>query len=186
MPQPPLRRRPLRLRPLAAAAAAAMLVVLAAAACRPTPQEVAADKQEVRKVIEDYAARLSHAYAFTDASGLKQVASQREVASVQRNLGAMAARGQRLATDLKELEIEQLDMSDRNNAYVQTFEVWDIEVMDLGSERVISRDQAQRNRVRYQLKRQDGRWRVLWRQRMEENPPAGKGSAGGSAGGSNP
>jgi hypothetical protein len=53
--------------------------------------------------------------------------------------------------------------------------------MDLGSERVISVDPNQRNRVRYQLKRQDGEWKVLWRQRLGEAAGGGGAAAPGTA-----
>jgi hypothetical protein len=53
--------------------------------------------------------------------------------------------------------------------------VWEIRVMDLGSERMISADRDQRNRVRYQLEKEEGRWRVLWRQRIDDAAPGGGG-----------
>ena len=164
--------------PAAAVAAVAALALLAAlAACRPAEEEVAVEEEAIRAVIARYADLLSQAYAFTDSSLLEPVASQRERAAVEANIRQLADRGQRIATDLKEMQIEEIGMSDLDNAYVQTFELWEIRVMDLGSERVVSVDPDQRNRVRYQLKRQDGVWRVLWRQRLDE---------GGATGGASP
>jgi hypothetical protein len=153
----------------------ALVVAGLAAACRPAPEEVAADREEIRAMLEAYADRLSQAYAFTDASILEGIASQREIASVAGNIEILARDGQRLATDLEELQIEKIEMVDRGNAYVQTFEVWEIRVMDLGSERMISADRDQRNRVRYQLEKEEGRWRVLWRQRIDDAAPGGGG-----------
>lgn len=164
-----------RTRAAALAAVAALALLTSLAACRPDEQEVAVEEEAIHAVIERYADLLSQAYAFTDSSLLEPVASQRERAAVETNIRQLADRGTRIATDLKELEIEDIGMSDLDNAYVQTFELWEIRVMDLGSERVISVDPNQRNRVRYQLKRQDGVWRVLWRQRL------GEGAGGGGA-----
>lgn len=177
-------RRPARPRAAAAAlAAVALLAALAMGACRPAAEEVAVEEEALRTTIDRYADLLSQAYAFTDASLLEPVAAQREVAAVHANIQQLAGAGQRIATDLKELEIEDIGMSDLDNAYVQTFEVWEIRVMDLGSERVISVDPNQRNRVRYQLKRLDGEWKVLWRQRLDDTGGGGGGGAGGAAGG---
>lgn len=162
-----------------ALAACALAALALAAACRPASEEVAVEEEALRRTIDEYADRLSQAYAFTDASLLEPVAATREVAAVHANVQQLADRGQRIATDLKELEIEEIGMTDLDNAYIQTFELWEIRVMDLGSERVISVDANQRNRVRYQLKRLDGTWKVLWRQRLDDNPAAG-GGAGGS------
>jgi hypothetical protein len=171
------------MRTRAALALLLVAVALGAAACRPSPEEVAVEREELRATLEDYTTRLAQAYAFTDATLLAPVASQREVASVARNIDVLARAGQRLATDLKELEIEDVDSSGPGNAYVSTFEVWEIRVMDLGSDRLVSIDRDQRNRVRYQLEKEEGRWRVLWRQRTEEGAAPG-GAAGGGGGGS--
>lgn len=157
--------------------AACALAALALAGCRPSDEEVVVEEEALRATIDQYADRLSQAYAFTDASLLEPVAAAREVAAVHANVQQLADRGQRIATDLKELQVEEIGMSDLDNAYVQTFEVWEIRVMDLGSERVISVDQNQRNRVRYQLKRLDGEWKVLWRQRLDDAPAAGGGGS---------
>lgn len=169
--------------PLPIAAALALLLA-AAAGCRPQPEEIAVEEEAIQAALRTYASRLSQAYAFTDATLLESIASQREIAAVQRNVESLAAQGQRIATDLKEMSIEELTMSDLDHAHVQTFEVWEIRVMDLGSERVISVDPDQRNRVRYQLEREAGEWRVLWRQRIDDRGGAGDGGgAGGDAGG---
>jgi hypothetical protein len=67
---------------------------------------------------------------------------------------------------------------------VRTHEVWDIRVFALGAEQEISRDANQSSRVRYRLKKDDeGRWKVLWRQRLDdEGGGAGTGAAAGGAG----
>jgi hypothetical protein len=166
---------------VAVAAGAALALLASLAACRPDEQEVAVEEEAIRAVIDRYADLLSQSYAFTDSSLLEPVASQRERAAVETNSRQLADRGTRIATDLKELEIEDIGMSDLDNAYVQTFELWEIRVMDLGSERLISIDPNQRNRVRYQLKRQDGVWKVLWRQRLGEGAGGGGAAAPGGA-----
>ena len=81
--------------------------------------------------------------------------------------------------DQKELTIENLEAPGTGSAFVNTLEVWDIRVMDLGSEREISRDENQESRVRYQLKTDDeGNWKVLWRQREgDEGTPVLGGGA---------
>lgn len=165
------------LRAAAVAAVAALALLAALAACRPAEEDVEVEEEAIRAVIGRYADLLSQAYAFTDSSLLEPVASQRERAAVETNIRQLADRGQRIATDLKEMQIEEIGMSDLDNAYVQTFELWEIRVMDLGSERVVSVDPNQRNRVRYQLKRQDGVWRVLWRQRLDESGAPATGGA---------
>ena len=176
----------------------ALLVALAMlGACKPSPQQVEAEKGEIRQTLGTYARQLSHAYAFADPSALAEVAMPREVASVENNIARMANDGRRIAADQKELTIEDLDVFQVGDAYVRTFEVWDIRVFAVGSEQEISRDENQESRVRYRLKKDDeGQWKVLWRQRLDDKGgmrsgagryregSSGEGSGGGDAGGS--
>lgn len=150
-------------------------LLLPAAACEPSPEEVAAERQAVEETLREYADLLSRAYSFSDASVLEPVATQREIASVENNIARMAAEGRRFAVDLRSLAIEEIDLFQANNAYVRTFEVWDIRVMATGSDREISRQDGQRSRVRYHVKRDDvdEPWRVVYRQRLDESSPDG-------------
>lgn len=150
-----------------------------AVGCGPSEERVEADRQAIEEALERYATQLSQAYAFTDPSALEDVAMPREVASVESNIATLAEQGQRFVVDQKELTIENLEAPGTGSAFVNTLEVWDIRVMDLGSEREISRDENQESRVRYQLKTDDeGNWKVLWRQREgDEGTPVLGGGA---------
>lgn len=165
-------------------AAVLALLVLALPACERTPEQIEADRGEVEEILERYAAQLSQAYAFTDPTALEEVAMPREVASVENNIARMAQDGRRIAADQKELTIEDLDVFQVGDAYVRTHEVWDIRVFAIGAEQEISRDENQSSRVRYRLKKDDeGRWKVLWRQRLDDKGGgAGTGAAAGGAG----
>lgn len=153
---------------------AALLLLLAAlAACKPSPQEIAAERQTVESTLQEYGRLLGRAYAFTDPQELAPVATRREMAAVENNIAVIAERGQRLAVDQKAVVLEDLNVFQPGNAYVVTFETWEVRVVALGSEREISRDESQKTRVRYRLKTDDdGVWKVVWRQRLEEGAPA--------------
>lgn len=149
------------------------LLSLPFASCGPSQEELTAERQEVEETLQQYAELLSRAYAYSDASVLEPVATPREIASVENNIARMADQGRRFAADLQELTIEELNLFQANNAYVRTFEVWDIRVMATGAEREISRQDGQRSRVRYHVKRDDvdEPWRVVYRQRLDESSP---------------
>jgi len=158
---------------LLALGAALLLLLAALAACKPSPQEIAADRQAVETTLQEYGRLLGRAYAFTDPQELAPVATRREMASVENNIARVAEQGQRLVVDQKEMVLEDLNVFQPGNAYVVTFEVWEVRVLALGSEREISRDEKQQTRVRYRLKTDDaGVWKVVWRQRLEEGAPA--------------
>lgn len=139
------------------------------AGCTSSEERAEAARGDLEAALEAYADGMSRAYAFTDPSALEAVAMPREIASVESNIARLAERGQRLAVDQKELTVEVMEMTSAGSALVNTLEVWDLRVMDLGSEREISRDENQESRVRYQLKKDDeGTWKVLWRQRVDD------------------
>jgi len=175
-------RPPRRALPLAVLLLAPLLLPLAA--CQPSEEEVAEERDAIQAALEEYNERLSQAYAFADPSVLEGIAATREINSVRTNIARIAAEGTRIVSDLKELTIEDLNHYQASNAYVQTFEVWDIQVQAVGSDEMISRDPAQRNRVRYQVKKEDGEWTVVWRQRIDDaGGTDGGGAAGPDAGG---
>jgi hypothetical protein len=150
-----------------------LLLLMALAACEPSAQKIAADREAVETTLQEYGRLLSRAYAYTDPQELAPVATRREMAAVENTIAVIAEKGQRLAVDQKEVVLEDLNVFQPGNAYVVTFETWEVRVVALGSEREISRDEKQQTRVRYRLKTDDaGVWKVVWRQRLEEGAPA--------------
>ena len=154
-------------------AALLLPLALAPAACGPSQEELAADREEIEEMLREYARLLARAYTFADPSVLDPVATRREMASVENNIATLADQGRRQAVDLRELTIEDLNLCQADNAYVRTFEVWDIRVLATGVEQEISRQDGQQSRVRYHVKRNDdtGDWEVVWRQRLDESSP---------------
>jgi len=131
------------------------------------PEQV---RTEVEAALEAYLPKLAAAYAEGDPSLLEGVAVEKEQAVVELRLAELASQGQIYDTTLKQLTVEDVRV-DRTTAYVTTIEVWDIEVRTLVSKHLVRSYPDQRYRVRYQLKRQDGRWLVYFRNLQEE--PAG-------------
>ena len=164
-------------RPRALLLLASLLPLAPLAACGPSGEEVQADREAILELLETYNERLSQAYAFADPEALEGIAATREINNVRSNIARLSAEGRRIVSELEELTIEELNHYQASNAYVQTFEVWDIQVQAVGSDEVISRDPEQRSRVRYQVKREDGEWTVVWRQRIDD-----AGEPGGAAG----
>jgi len=142
----------------------ALLLLAAAMACGPSAQEREARKQEIRQDLEAYLARLAEAYASGDAEMLGGLAVKKEVASVAKLIGDLANQGLAYRPRLKQLTLEGVTVWREVNATATTLEVWDIDKVVLGSERVLSQVRDQPHRVRYLLKRREGSWQVLYRQ----------------------
>lgn len=141
---------------------AALVPVLA---CGPTAEEEAARvKPQLQRLLEEYLPALAAAYTTGDTGGLAGLAAPKEVAAVEHRIVQLAQEGRRLRPRLQTFTIEEVTVWNRVNAFATTFEVWDLEVLAAGSETVLSEASGRRDRVTYQLKREDGRWQVLYRE----------------------
>ena len=61
------------------------------------------------------------------------------------------------------MTVEDVKVWGNANAFVTTVEVWDLKSVAAGTGIVVQEIDGQSNRVRYQLKKNQGRWRVLFR-----------------------
>ena len=155
-PDPSAVRRPL----LAVLAALALAL---AAGCAPSAEEVAADRDQIEGFLEEYLPQMAEAYRTGDTEALAPYAAQKEQESIERRVRDLAKQGRILAPELESVEVEDVRPWQAVNAYVTTLETWNIRVLASGSEEVLSQE-VQENRVKYQMKREEGRWRVFWRE----------------------
>jgi hypothetical protein len=151
-------------RPVAVSFAVLLLVAGLAGCGGPSPEKAAADKEEIQAFIEEYLPKLAEAYRTGDASGLEPYAAAKERSSIERRARELAKGGEVLAPVLESVEVEEVRSWQEINAYVTTIEVWDIRTYATGTENVVREQLAQTNRVKYQLQRENGRWRVFWRE----------------------
>jgi hypothetical protein len=160
------RRRPIRpIPPLAPLLGALLAALVTAAGCAPSPAQVEVDQDAVRELLEAYLPALSQAYATGDVSPLRGLAAEKEVLATEKRIVDIAREGRVVHPTFRDLTIEKLDVYQHSNAYVTTVERWDLQVYAAGTDRLLSEEMDQVNRVRYQLKRNDdGSWRVLFRE----------------------
>lgn len=153
-------------RPLLALALLPALL-LAGACGGDSPEEEAADRDEIQAFLEEYLPRMAEAYRTGDVESLTPYTTQKERAAISSRVREMAESGQILAPELESVEVEDVTVWSAVNAFVTTVEVWDVRVLATGTETVVREEENQPNRVKYQLKREDGAWRVFGRQ-LEE------------------
>lgn len=152
---------------LASTAVAALLVCAASLAlalgCTAPEVQEAADKEELRSFLEEYLPALGSAYAEQNAYLIEEFVAPKEIARVGKRIEELAARGQVYAPTVRTVTIESVNVWNNSNAFVSTLEIWDVERRAIGSGMVIDQTLEQPNRVQYQMKRDDGAWRVLYR-----------------------
>ena len=124
-------------------------------------QEV--NRQEIQAALEVYLPLLGEAYATGDLAPLVPYAAEKEISTVHRRIEDLAMQGRTLVATFRSLTIEDVNVWNYSNAFVTTFEVWDLVVYATGSDQVLAEESEQPSRVKYQLKREEDGWRVLYR-----------------------
>ncbi len=122
-----------------------------------------AAKQEIQATLEAYLPLLGEAYATGNVEPLRDWAAEKEMARIYKIVTELAAQGRILVPTFHQLTIEELNVWNYSNAYVTTLEVWDLETYASGTDQVLAQESEQPNRVKYQLKRDEDHWRVLFR-----------------------
>lgn len=154
-------RRPLRLLfslPLL------LLILSSLIACGDSEVEEEIDRQEIEAFLNAYLPKLGQAYAERDSSVLEGMAVPKEMSKIEVRVRELAAQGRVFEPQFKTLVVEDVSVWNYSNAFVTTFEYWDLRSFSLGARVPMSESLDQGNRVKYQLKRRDDSWVVLYRE----------------------
>ncbi len=149
-------------------ASAILLILLAMvglAGCGKPDPEVA--REELEQALRAYLPKLGEAYATRNPYALADVAVEKEQFRVRRRIEELTAQGMIYEPEFKDLTIEWSSSWSYSQAAVTTLEVWDVRSYALGSHTLVSEVLDQRNRVKYQLKRKETGWVVLYRDLQE-------------------
>jgi len=132
-------------------------------ACEGPGANQEADRQQIEALLAVYLPKLAEAYTEFEPQVLAGLAAEKEIHSVDKRIEDLLVEGRTLRPTFHEVTIESLDVWNYANAYVTTLEVWDLDLYATGAEEPYRRVVGQRDRVRYQLKREGDSWLVLYR-----------------------
>lgn len=132
-------------------------------ACTSSEELETRARDEITQMLEEYLPILAEAYRTNDPLLLREWVADKEIARIHKRIEELADQGRSLEPRFRTVTIEDVRVWGHANAYVTTVEVWDIKSVVTGTGAVVQEVENQSNRVRYQLKRDDGRWRVLFR-----------------------
>lgn len=122
------------------------------------------DKAEIQAVLEAYLPVLGKAYAESNPKLLEPWAVPKEQARIELRIAELEAQGQVYVPEFKTVTVENISVWNYSNAFVSTVEVWDVRALTLGSGMVVNESLDQRSRVKYQMKRKDDGWAILYRE----------------------
>jgi hypothetical protein len=145
----------------------AILPTLWTACSPPGAQEI--DKGEVQTLLEEYLPKLGDAYAEANARLIEPWAVPKEVARIKQRIQDLEDLGQVYEPVFKSVEVVSVSPWNYSNAFVTTIEIWDVSSYTIGdSHQLVNQALGQKSRVKYQLKRQDDGWAVLYRE-LDQN-----------------
>lgn len=147
---------------------AVILVVALVSGCSSAADDSAAAKPDIEALLEAYLPKLAVAYAEDDAQAVEGLAAAREIAAIEKRLRDIEFEGRRLQPTFQSVTVEEVQVWGYANAYVTTQELWDIRTYSTGSDQMLTEQIGVRNRVKYQLKKIDGNWTVLFRTILEQ------------------
>ena len=130
----------------------------------PGAPEETVDKAEIQAMLEEYLPVLGGAYAQQDTSSLEPWAVPKERARIDARIEELSAQGQVFEPVFESVTVEDVSVWGYANAFVTTLEVWDVSAYTEGSHLLINQSLDQRSRVKYQLKRKDDGWVILYRE----------------------
>jgi len=143
-----------------------LLVVLAAtlglAACE-QDQPTAEERAAIEPLIRSFLLSMALAYSQEDPAPMAEVSSPRFMEEVKRQIRLVQAGGRRLEPVLVEVEILDLKVLRRTNAFVSVRETWDTRSFDVRTGEMIGQDAESVLHSHIHLKRIDRQWRVLFR-----------------------
>lgn len=148
----------------------ALALAALAGACAPSDpagQEATDDtsaNEQIQVMLEAYLPAFATAYRTGDLEPLRQWAVEKEIASLERRLVAMNEEGLALEPELVEVVVEDVQVWNRVNAFATTLETWDLRFVSAGGGIPVSERLGERQRVKYQLKLEDGTWWVYYRE----------------------
>ncbi|MEM1248162.1 MAG: hypothetical protein AAGK22_17440 [Acidobacteriota bacterium] len=121
------------------------------------------DRQAIRTLLESYLPLMAESYGSGRFEKLEGFAVEKEIASVRKRVNDLALGGRDLRPELVSVEVEDITVWNHSNAFVTTLEIWNLHIYATGTETVLSEELGQRNRVKYQIKRREEGWQVLYR-----------------------
>jgi ARC6-like, IMS domain len=134
-----------------------------AAACQSRAEREAVDEASIQAMLEQFLPLLGAAYGSGEIESLRPYAAEKELARIQTVVSGLADQGRYLEPKFLRLTIEDSHLWNHSNAFVTTLEVWDVRLHALGSGELLAEEPEKSYRVKYQLKRDAGSWRVLFR-----------------------
>lgn len=132
--------------------------------CGETAAKAEVNRQELEALLRNYLPLLGQAYAERDSSVLEDLAVPKEMARIDLRIEELTAAGRIYEPEFKEVTVEDISVWNYSNAFVTTLEVWDVRSFTVGSHLLLNESLAQRNRVKYQVKRKDDSWVILYRE----------------------
>lgn len=144
--------------------ALATTLLFCGTACQSDTTASEADAAGILTLLEAYLPRLALSYSTGDPSVLEGYAAEKEIAGLRKRIRDLDRESREIKPTFHSVKLESAQVWSYANAFATTLELWDLQVVVAGTRTVLSEVEGQRSRVKYQLKRSDDSWVVLFRE----------------------
>ncbi len=131
----------------------------------------AADRKAVEELLAAYPAALSAAYSQGSSEPLRALVTPRELTRVEARIAELSDQGRGLRARLLHRRVAAIDLHSATSGTANVIETWNLRVVALGSEQMVSESPSQENELVYSLVRDQGRWWILSRQLKHSSEP---------------
>ncbi|HPA81402.1 MAG TPA: hypothetical protein PLS95_11350 [Thermoanaerobaculales bacterium] len=167
-------------RRLRGASALVLAIALVAAAGCEDNAISPVQREALDRAVAGYLGALAESYSTLRVEPLEEWASPIEVATVRRILKSLMTTGDRVEATLRDYQVDRVAVFRGINATVWTVEVWDLVRYDAYTGIEKGRTDSSVQQTMLQLRQVEGRWMVIARSIVKEEPPAaGSSGAGG-------
>jgi len=145
--------------------ALSLVLALGFAACGPSAEKIEVQRSEVESDLAEFLPLLAKAYSDGDIETLRGHAAEKELARITKRVQELADQGKVLIPKFHSVTVESVNAWSQNQAFATTVEVWDLKLYALGADlRLLSETVQESTRVKYQIRHDGERWRVMARQ----------------------
>jgi len=142
-----------------------VIVIIALSGCGPSEEKVEIQRSDVEADLGEFLPLLAASYSDGNVERLRPYTAEKELARITLRVQELAAEGKVLAPEFQSVTVESVNAWSANQAFATTVEVWQIRLYTIGAERrLITEVPPESSRVKYQIRFDGERWRVMARQ----------------------
>ena len=142
-----------------------LMITLSSYGCNPSekttvdkPAVPVEDTQEIQQIVKRYTQLLIEGYSTMNMTPMQEVATEGQATKLYHHMAALKEGGNRMLSNLKTIEFQEVSLPSPDKAVVKTKEIWDYTHVDLASGKKFAEEKDFIYEMGYILEKQNERW----------------------------